>query len=321
MSDHATVGIGIIGAGAMARAYCECLSRHTSGARLVAVSGGTRAPALAEKYRVSADATVEAMLDRPEIGAVVIATPEMRHLEQALLAAEKGKHILVEKPMAKDVAPCDAMIARCDKAGVGMMVCHHWRFRGPPHRPGSHHDRAYRDRIEGDIGRVRGGPPQDCRGGQVGAGAAQVRAHDHAGRTPGRSVGRPQSDPVLSRQRKIAPPSLSLRVAAFNAENFYLQAARKDPNFENNGSLIKAALARLLSGDVSGALAGMDGRVDGLESAVRLVRRASEFNLRAQFFLWGVLFRPVELQVGGSGGRPSFRPAFTFFDIMGRGRK
>jgi Flp pilus assembly protein TadD len=38
-----------------------------------------------------------------------------------------------------------------------------------------------------------------------------------------------------------------------DAENFYLQAARKDPNFENNGSLIKAALARLLSGDVSGA--------------------------------------------------------------------
>lgn len=148
MSDHATVGIGIIGAGAMARAYCECLSRHTSGARLVAVSGGTRAPALAEKYRVSADATVEAVLDRPEIGAVIIATPEMRHLEQALLAAEKGKHILVEKPMAKDVAPCDAMIARCDKAGVGMMVCHHWRFRGV-------HTRAVDLLRGGSLGAVR----------------------------------------------------------------------------------------------------------------------------------------------------------------------
>jgi tetratricopeptide (TPR) repeat protein len=38
-----------------------------------------------------------------------------------------------------------------------------------------------------------------------------------------------------------------------DAENFYLQAARKDPNFDNNGSLIKAAVARLLTGDVSGA--------------------------------------------------------------------
>jgi Flp pilus assembly protein TadD len=38
-----------------------------------------------------------------------------------------------------------------------------------------------------------------------------------------------------------------------DAENFYLQSARKDPNFENNDSLIKAALARLLSGDVPGA--------------------------------------------------------------------
>jgi tetratricopeptide (TPR) repeat protein len=38
-----------------------------------------------------------------------------------------------------------------------------------------------------------------------------------------------------------------------DAENFYLQAAKKDPGFQNNGPLIKAALARLLSGDVSGA--------------------------------------------------------------------
>ena len=34
-----------------------------------------------------------------------------------------------------------------------------------------------------------------------------------------------------------------------DAENFYLQAARKDPNFQNNGALLKAALARLLTGD------------------------------------------------------------------------
>ena len=38
-----------------------------------------------------------------------------------------------------------------------------------------------------------------------------------------------------------------------DAENFYLQSAQKDPNFNNNGALIKAALARLLTGDVSGA--------------------------------------------------------------------
>ena len=37
------------------------------------------------------------------------------------------------------------------------------------------------------------------------------------------------------------------------AEKFYLQAVEKDPNFNNNGALIKAALARLLTGDVPGA--------------------------------------------------------------------
>ena len=37
------------------------------------------------------------------------------------------------------------------------------------------------------------------------------------------------------------------------AENFFLQAAKKDPNFENNGALLKAAMARLLTGDAPGA--------------------------------------------------------------------
>jgi predicted dehydrogenase len=148
MTDRPIIGIGIIGAGAMARTYCECLTRHTSGARLVAVSGGTRAPALAADYRALADDTVEAMLDRPEIDAVIIATPEMRHEEQALLAAAKGKHLLVEKPMAKDAAPCDAMIAQCDQAGVGLMVCHHWRFRGV-------HSRALELLRGGSLGAVR----------------------------------------------------------------------------------------------------------------------------------------------------------------------
>ena len=37
-----------------------------------------------------------------------------------------------------------------------------------------------------------------------------------------------------------------------DAENFYLQSFKKDPKFENNNGLMKAALARLLSGDVAG---------------------------------------------------------------------
>jgi predicted dehydrogenase len=148
MSDRPPLGIGIIGAGAMARTYCECLTKHTAGARLIAVSGGTRAPALAADYRVTACATVEDMLARPDLGAVIIATPEMRHLEQTLLAAAQGKHVLVEKPEAKEVAPCDAMVARCAEVGVTLAVCHHWRFR-------SVHTRALALVRGGRLGAVR----------------------------------------------------------------------------------------------------------------------------------------------------------------------
>jgi hypothetical protein len=87
------------------------------------------------------------------------------------------------------------------------------------------------------------------------------------------------------------------------------------------GPALDAALLRSGGGDIAGAIAGLGGRAEKLESAARSVRLASEANRRAQFFLWGILFRPVELNVSGAGGRAYFRPAFTFFDITAAGRK
>src|SRR5262245_43435363 len=46
-----------------------------------------------------------------EVDAVYIATPVYLHVEQAVAAAESGKHVLCEKPMAMNTAECDRMIA------------------------------------------------------------------------------------------------------------------------------------------------------------------------------------------------------------------
>jgi predicted dehydrogenase len=124
------IGVGVIGAGAMGRAYCECLRRHVHGGRLVAVAGGARAASLACDYETAHAPSVEALLTRPEVEAVIIASPETAHCEQALAAAAHGKHVLVEKPMAPNVAQCDVMIAACESARVTLMVVKHWRFRG-----------------------------------------------------------------------------------------------------------------------------------------------------------------------------------------------
>jgi predicted dehydrogenase len=143
-----TVGIGIVGSGFMARTYAEVITRHTHGGRLVALTGGTRAPALAAQYAVPHAQTLADLLARADLDAVVLAGPEQARPAQTALAAAAGKHILAEKPMATSVADCDAMIAHCTAAGVQLMVVQSQRFRGV-------HQRAKRILDEGRIGRPR----------------------------------------------------------------------------------------------------------------------------------------------------------------------
>lgn len=64
----------------------------------------------------------------PEIDAVYIATPVYLHADQTVLAAEAGKHVLVEKPMALSPAECDAMIAACQANNVKLGIAYYRRF-------------------------------------------------------------------------------------------------------------------------------------------------------------------------------------------------
>jgi predicted dehydrogenase len=60
--------------------------------------------------------------DNPNIDAVYIALPNSMHAEYTIRAAQAGKHVLCEKPMANSVADCEAMIAACKKAGKLLMI-------------------------------------------------------------------------------------------------------------------------------------------------------------------------------------------------------
>ena len=124
-----SLGIGMIGSGGMARVHAQAIADVARGsARLVAVGGGTRAPKLAADFGASVEASVEEVLGRSDIDAVVIATPHTTHLRLVTDAAAAGKHVFLEKPMGLDVAECDAMIATCRDAGVRLMVAHITRF-------------------------------------------------------------------------------------------------------------------------------------------------------------------------------------------------
>lgn len=128
------VRIGIVGSGYMGKTYAETTTRFNQGTQLVAVTGGRRAPALADQYGVDAEPSVEALVSRSDIDAVILAMPEQSRLAYARLAAAAGKHILSEKPMAPTVAECDAILATCRQAGVKLMSILTGRYRGVQRR-------------------------------------------------------------------------------------------------------------------------------------------------------------------------------------------
>jgi predicted dehydrogenase len=83
----------------------------------------------AARFQVPHTTTVaEDLIARDDVQAVYIATPVDLHCEQTLAAAQAGKHVLVEKPMALDVEQCRQMIEACDAAGVQLGVAYYRRF-------------------------------------------------------------------------------------------------------------------------------------------------------------------------------------------------
>ena len=124
-----TIGVGMIGSGFMGLTYSEVVARHAKGCRLVAVTGGRRASQLADDYGVPAEPTVEALLSRNDVDAVILATPDVNRLELTKIAAAARKHVLAEKPMAPTVAECDQMIDACRIAGVNLAVVKTERYR------------------------------------------------------------------------------------------------------------------------------------------------------------------------------------------------
>jgi predicted dehydrogenase len=66
--------------------------------------------------------SLEQALDKSGLDAVVITTPTPTHSELAVMAAEHGKHVFLEKPMAMNLKECDTIIEACVKNGVHLQL-------------------------------------------------------------------------------------------------------------------------------------------------------------------------------------------------------
>jgi predicted dehydrogenase len=127
------VGFGVIGAGLFGENHAVVYSR-LPGVELVAVcdQNEERAKEIAERYGARTYYTdYQKVLADPEIKAVSIATPDFAHAEIALAAAQAGKHILCEKPLATTVEEAQAIVDAAAQAGVKLMVDFHNRVNPP----------------------------------------------------------------------------------------------------------------------------------------------------------------------------------------------
>lgn len=102
----------------------------------ITAAADMRADAVAkfrEQYKAEGYTSVEELCASPNVDAVYIATPNSLHAEHAIIAAKHKKHIIVEKPMAMNLAECDAMNEAADKHGV-KLLCGHTHSFDPPIR-------------------------------------------------------------------------------------------------------------------------------------------------------------------------------------------
>ena len=119
------INVGIIGAGFFGEKHAAAMA-DTPGVQLVAASR-TNEAALTEftqRFGGQGYSNYKGLLNHEDMDAVVIATPHHLHTDIALAAAKAGKHIMLEKPMAHNLAECDQILQAVDEAGVKLMVGH-----------------------------------------------------------------------------------------------------------------------------------------------------------------------------------------------------
>jgi predicted dehydrogenase len=128
-STKSTLNIGVIGLGEIGQMHCQALAQIEQ-ANLVAVADidPARLAQVATQSKATAYQDYQALLAHEGLEAVIIATPDHLHKAPCLHAAQAGKHILVEKPIATTEAEAEAILASVEAAAVQLMVGFTVRF-------------------------------------------------------------------------------------------------------------------------------------------------------------------------------------------------
>lgn len=127
-----------LGVAGLGRAFSVMLPTFTGDRRVTLVAGSDVRPEARQQFAADFSArnyaTVEELCADPAVEVVYIATPHQFHAKHAVSAAQSGKHLLMEKPMALTLEDCAKIIDVTDRAGVHLVVGHSHSFDAPIRR-------------------------------------------------------------------------------------------------------------------------------------------------------------------------------------------
>jgi len=128
MSEAQAIGVALIGAGMVAGTHLAAI-RDTPEARLIGICARSRsrAEAIANGARVYTD--VAAVAADPKVTAAIVITPPNVRAEVIGPLVAAGKHILLEKPVARDTEEAAQVVALCQEAGVTLGIVFQHRMR------------------------------------------------------------------------------------------------------------------------------------------------------------------------------------------------
>jgi predicted dehydrogenase len=130
----AKLGMGVVGVGTMGRQHAFNIRHLIPEARLIAVADADlkRAQQVASELEIDhAYSSIEALVERRDIRAVVVVTPAKFHGAAMRVCAQAGRDIFCEKPFTLKVAEADEMLDLTSKAGLRVQVGHVRRYDPP----------------------------------------------------------------------------------------------------------------------------------------------------------------------------------------------
>ena len=129
--DPKKLGLAIIGAGRVGLIRGELAARHPSVGWIgIAEKNPERGEIVSEKCHADFVTTSYSdLLSRPEVNAVIVCTDEHLHVDPVIMAAERNLPLLIEKPLATDLAESAQTLAAIEKSGVDAVIGYTQRFR------------------------------------------------------------------------------------------------------------------------------------------------------------------------------------------------